>query len=153
MSQENLLNNIYLFKEMLPGELDLINEIAVVKTYSAGDDIFSQSDKATSLYVIGFGSVKIHIKSSEDGNIEVTNLGTGSHFGEMALLDSEERSATALEKTDIVTLEYSKLNELLDSEPQLAVRFYRALAKLLCGRLRVTTNDLSFAREKNISHF
>lgn len=155
MSQKNLLHNIYLFKEMEDSELEIINEISEVETFNAGDDIFSQGDKATSLYVISFGSVKIHIKSSEGDNIEVANLGTGSHFGEMALLDDENRSAsaTAMEKTDIVTINYDKLIEVLIKYPSIAVHFYQALAKFLCGRLRITTNDLSFAREKNISHF
>ena len=155
MSQKNLLQNIYLFKEMSSEELDKINEISEVKTYSPGDDIFGQNEAATSLYVISFGSVKIHIKSSEGDNIEVANLGTGSHFGEMALIDGEERSATAtaIEKTDIIAIDYEKVDQLLKEYPSVAVKFYKALSKFLCGRLRITTNDLSFAREKNISHF
>ncbi|MCB0390753.1 MAG: cyclic nucleotide-binding domain-containing protein [Bdellovibrionales bacterium] len=155
MSQKNLLQNIYLFKELANDELEKINEIAEVNTYSPGDDIFNQQDKATSMYVIGFGSVRIHLKGSEGDNIEVANLGTGSHFGEMAFLDGESRSATAtvLEKTDIVSIDYSKLQQLLQEYPNIAVKFYKALSKFLCGRLRITTNDLSFAREKNISHF
>ncbi|MCB9025684.1 MAG: cyclic nucleotide-binding domain-containing protein [Bdellovibrionaceae bacterium] len=155
MSQNNLLKNIYLFKQMTNDELELINEISEINTYTPGDDIFSQDDVATSLYVISFGSVKIHIKGTEGDNIEVANLGTGSHFGEMALIDGEKRSAsaTALEKTDIVSINYDKLKLLLKEYPTIAVKLYEALSKFLCGRLRITTNDLSFAREKNISHF
>ena len=155
MSQKNLLKDIYLFKAMSDQELEQINEIAELETYNPGDDIFSQADTATSLYVISYGSVRIHIKSSDGDNIEVASLGTGSHFGEMALLDDEKRSATAtaVEKTDIVTISYSKLSTLLNEQNVIAVKFYQALSKFLCGRLRITTNDLSFAREKNISHF
>ena len=73
----------------------------------------------------------------------------------MAFLDGESRSATAtaIEKTDIIRLEYGKLLEVLNTNPAIAVHFYRELAKFLCGRLRITTNDLSFAREQNFSHF
>ncbi len=155
MSQKNLLNNIYLFKEMDSRELSIINETAELETYGPGDEIFTQGDKATSLYVISYGSVRIHRRASEGDNIEVANLGTGSHFGEMSFLDDEFRSATitAIEKTDIVRIPYDKLNAALSDNPQTAVKFYKALSKFLCGRLRITTNDLSFAREKNISHF
>lgn len=155
MSQKNLLKNIYLFKEMRSEELDLINQICELQTYLPGEDIFSQGDTATSLYVISYGSVKIHIRSSDGDNIEIANLGTGSHFGEMAFLDGELRSAsaTATEKTDVVSVRYEKLMNFLGEYPGIAVKFYQALSKFLCGRLRITTNDLSFAREKNISHF
>lgn len=155
MSQNNLLKNIYLFKLLNNDELELISETSEINTYAPGEDIFSQEDVATSMYVINFGSVRIHIKGTEGDNIEVANLGTGSHFGEMAFLDGEKRSAsaTALEKTDIVSINYDKLNTLLKEYPSVAVKVYQALSKFLCGRLRITTNDLSFAREKNISHF
>ena len=155
MSNKNLLQNVYLFKGLTSEELGKISDISEVKTYNPGDDIFSQGDPAKALYVIKYGSVRISQKGSLGDNIEVANLGTGSHFGEMALLDGEKRSAaaTALEKSDIIVLEFEKVNGLLTQEFSIAVHFFRELAHFLCGRLRITTNDLSFAREKNISHF
>ena len=82
-------------------------------------------------------------------------LGTGSHFGEMAFIDGESRSAsaTALERTELIIVPYEKLKELANSEVHLSEKFHRELALFLCGRLRVTTSDLTFSREKNLSHF
>jgi CRP-like cAMP-binding protein len=73
----------------------------------------------------------------------------------MAFLDGEKRSATAvaIEKTTIVEVPYNSLKVLMDANPIIAVTFYRELAHFLAGRLRITTNDLGFAREKNLSHF
>ena len=155
MSQKNLLQNIYLFKGLSNDQMELINSISDLETYALGDDVFCEGDAATALYVIKYGSVRIHLKSPDGDNIEVAALGTGSHFGEMALLDGEKRSATAsaMEKTEIIRIEYSSLRNVLIENASIAVHFYRELAKFLCGRLRITTNDLSFAREKNISHF
>lgn len=154
MSQ-NLLKNVYLFKGLSPRDMEMISAAGETLTLNPGDDIFSQSDKATAMYVIRLGSVKIHQRSSSGDNIEVANLGSGSHFGEMAFVDGEPRSAsaTAREKTELVVLHYEKLRQVLDKNPSIAVNFYKELAHFLCGRLRVTTNDLSFAREKNLSHF
>ncbi len=135
--------------------MELVSEIARRETFAPNDDIFSQGDKATALYVIKFGSVRIHQKSSEGDNIEVASLGTGSHFGEMAFIDSEPRSAsaTAIEKSEIVVLDYERLAEVLKKDKDIALEFYKELGHFLCGRLRITTNDLSFIREKNLSHF
>ncbi len=136
-------------------ELTQIMAIAETQSHSPGDEIFSQGDKATALYVISYGSVRIHREGQEGNEIPVATLGTGGHFGEMAFIDEEKRSATvtAIEKTDVVKVSYVKLMGLLEANPQISIKFYRALAKFLCGRLRLTTTDLSFAREKNLRHF
>lgn len=152
---KNLLQNVYLFKNLSSEQMEVVSEAGRLETFNAGDDIFAQGDSAQALYVIKYGSIRIHQKSSSGDNIEVANLGTGSHFGEMALVDGEPRSAsaTAIEKSEIVVLDYEKLNSILDKHVSIAASFYKELAHFLCGRLRITTNDLSFAREKNLSHF
>ena len=155
MASQNLLQNIYLFKLLSGEELEVVSEAAEVETFNGTDDIFSQGDRATALYVIKYGSVRIHQRSSTGDTIEIATLGTGSHLGEMGFVDGEPRSAsaTALEKTDIIVFSYDKLRQVLDRHPTIAVKFYKELAHFLCGRLRITTNDLSFSREKNLSHF
>lgn len=155
MANKNLLQNIYLFKLMSGEELEVISEAAEVETFGGTDELFTQGDKALAMYVIKYGSVRIHQRSSTGDNIEVATLGTGSHFGEMGFVDGEPRSAsaTAIEKSDIIVFNYEKLRTVLERHPTIAVKFYKELAHFLCGRLRITTNDLSFAREKNLSHF
>ena len=150
----NLLQNVYLFKDLTPNELEAVNAVATVETYNPGDEIFSEGDKAVSLFVIKFGSVKIR-RSGKDDSVDVAQLGTGSHFGEMSFVDGENRSATvtAVERSEIVRIGFDDLRSLFDKQPAMAVKVYRALALFLCGRLRMTTMDLSFAREKNIRHF
>lgn len=154
VANSNLLQNIYLFKELTPKELELVSGIAKNETFNAGDEIFTEGNEARSLYVIKFGSVRIQ-HSGKSNSIDVASLGTGSHFGEMAFVDGEKRSATvvAVEKTDIVSLDFDDLRRILDANPAMAVKVYKALAHFLCGRLRITTTDLSFAREKNLRHF
>lgn len=154
-SEKNLLQNVYLFKGLNQQQLEDINKIAELCTYTPGEDIFAQDDVAKALYIIKYGSVRIHQKTKSGDNVEVAMLATGSHFGEIAFLDGEKRSATAtaVEKSDIVVLDYEKLGVILKGNAPMAVHFYRELAHFLCGRLRITTNDLSFAREKNVRHF
>jgi CRP/FNR family transcriptional regulator, cyclic AMP receptor protein len=150
-----LLKNVYLFKELTGAELEKVEQIVKVTSYLPGDEIFAQGDEAHSLYVIKFGSVRIQQKSSADVLIDVATLGTGSHFGEMAFVDGEKRSATvsAIEPSEIVSLDFADLQKVLDANPTIAVKLFKALSHFLCGRLRITTNDLSFAREKNLRHF
>jgi CRP/FNR family transcriptional regulator, cyclic AMP receptor protein len=150
----NLLQNVYVFKELTPKELEMISAIAKVESFNAGDEIFTQGDPAVSFFVIKFGSVKIRHSGKED-SVDVATLGTGSHFGEMAFVDGEKRSATviAIERTELVKLDYQDLRRVLEANPAVAVKVYKAFSHFLCGRLRITTTDLSFAREKNLRHF
>ncbi len=154
MSQD-LLKKIYLFEDFPSERLNHVVELTKIETYQKGDEIFAQKDLATSLYVIKFGTVRIYREMTNGDRIEVAMLGTGSHFGEMSFLDKEVRSATAeaVEKSEIIRIPYEKLLSLLNSEHELAAKFYRSLSRFLSGRLRQTTTDLTFAREINLRHF
>lgn len=152
---KDLLKNCYLFRDMNGDELSKIDGALSVEIFNRGDEVFSQGDPAKALYIIKMGSVRVMQKGSSGDLIEIAVLGTGSHFGEMAFLDNEQRSATVevLEKSEILRVDYEKLRNILSQNLNVAVKMYRALSLFLCGRLRVTTNDLSFAREMNLKHF
>ncbi|MBT4760517.1 MAG: cyclic nucleotide-binding domain-containing protein [Bdellovibrionaceae bacterium] len=155
ISFSHLLKNVYLFKNMTESQLDSIGDISISKSYEAGDDVFLQSDSASAIYIISHGSIRIHQKNTTDENIEIVILGVGSHFGEMAFLDKEVRSAsaTAMEPTDLVEISYEALLEVLKKDLAISTTFYKEISHFLVNRLRVTTLDLSYARERNLSHF
>lgn len=146
-----LLGNIYLFSQLDDDELGQVEAIAQDRRFNAGERIFSQGDDADAVYVIKFGSVQIrHSSKDDDSSMIVRTLGSGSHFGEMAFIENEKRSAgaSALESSELVVIEYNRLSRLLDEQPAIAVKFYRSMARYLSGRLRKTTTDLGFARER-----
>ena len=150
-----LLQNVYLFKGMDAKELAAVGEIGVPQTLHGGDTIFIKGEAATALYLIKFGSVKIQQTTKAGDNLVVSTLGTGSHFGEMGFIDGQPRSASAAaaEATEVVAIPYDKLRMFLSGNKDAAVKFYKEVSHFLCGRLRMTTTDLNFAREKNLSHF
>lgn len=154
MAQE-LLKNIYLFKGMNPSEMKKITEMATPDVFQTGDEIFSQGDKSLALFVVKFGSIKIAQRTKAGENVDITILSTGSHFGEMGFIDDEPRSASAIavEKTEVLRLDYKKLSAFLEAEPTTAIRFYKSVSHFLCCRLRTTTADLGFSREINLKHF
>ena len=154
MSQSPLAN-VYLFKTMSADELKMIGEIAKTQSFQKGDSVFLRGEPAMAMFLIQHGSVRIQQTSKSGDNVDVATLGTGSHFGEMPFVDNEVRSATAVaaEQSEMLVIPYDQLSFLLGKNTNVAVKFYRELAKFMCGRLRATTSDLGFAREKNLSHF
>jgi signal transduction histidine kinase len=61
---------------------------------TANDIVCKEGDTSCSMYVVLDGTIRIY-KVDPDGNeLEMIRLGTGSYFGELALLDGAARSAS-----------------------------------------------------------
>ncbi len=150
----SILSNVYLFKGLNSEELNQITQIAKLDTYGMGDLVFSQGERATAMYVIKHGSIRVKHSTASGEEVEVSVLGTGAHFGEMAFVGSSERTATAqvTERSEIIRIDFDKLKALLELNSKIAAVFYKALTHFLVARLSDTTKDLSFAREKIRSH-
>ena len=100
-------------------------------SFKAGSVIFREGDEARELFVIKSGEVRIQI-----GNRTITELGPDSIFGEMALIDNEPRSATAIALTDVemVAVSEKQFLFLVGQTPYFALKVMRVLAQ----RLRAT---------------
>ncbi|WP_426527196.1 Crp/Fnr family transcriptional regulator [Bradyrhizobium sp. McL0615] len=101
----------------------------------AGGVIFREGEKADELFVIKSGYVRIQV-----GNRTMADLTTDNIFGEMALIDSEPRSATAVAITDVelVPISENQFLFLVTQTPYFALKVMRILAQ----RLRVTSKSL-----------
>ena len=150
----SMLKPIYLFSEFSDSDLNKVMDICEVKNSMPGQEIFSVGQKAESLFVVTMGSIQISVNSGEGDELKIRNFGSGSHFGEMAFLDGEKRSATAtaIENSHFAEIRFDELHSLLEKEPSLAIKFYRSTAKFLAARLRATTSDLNQLREQRFHH-
>ena len=104
MSQSELLASIPLFACFEPDHLQTIARAAQSLSYQQADVIIREGERDRRLFVVLEGSVEV-IKSYGDKQQRVLGeLGAGSYFGEMALLNDEPRSATVVAKSDVVAL-------------------------------------------------
>ena len=113
-------------------------------------------EEATALYLIKDGSVRIATHVAERGahRCRDTCLGIALRRDGVARRCRSARPAPRRSKpTAIFRFDYDKIQSLLDASPPIASRFYRSLARFLSNRLRQTTTDMSFARERNLRHF
>ena len=81
----------------------------------------------------------------ERDKLPIAQLGPGSHFGEMALLNQKPRSATvtALDETALLCLERTSFHQLMAHEPGIATKFLWKFAQTLSLRL----DDAYLARD------
>jgi CRP/FNR family cyclic AMP-dependent transcriptional regulator len=115
------------------------------RTYRRNEVIFHQGDPGDALHIITRGSVKIVLPSAEGDEAIIATLRAGDFFGELALLDSEPRSATAtaVGVTETLILPRSVFRELLETHPDLRDALFAALTHLL-RRLTHHVEELHF---------
>jgi len=91
--------------------------------------LFNEGDIGDNMYVIYKGEVKIH-----KGSTTLAILKEKEVFGELSLLDSETRSASATANTDcfLFKIDQEPFYELVETRPEVA----RGFIKILCQRLR-----------------
>jgi CRP/FNR family transcriptional regulator, cyclic AMP receptor protein len=99
------------------------------ETYSQGAVIFQRGDAADRMYVVAEGEVEIVV-----GDTVVDVVGPEGIFGEMALVNKEQRSATARARTDcrVVEIPEKRFIYLVQETPYFALEVMRVMA----GRLR-----------------
>ncbi|MDA8123989.1 MAG: cyclic nucleotide-binding domain-containing protein [Deltaproteobacteria bacterium] len=107
-------------------------------------NVFTEGSVGSNMFILVAGRVDI-VKEDLEGNRKVvTTIPPGKAFGEMALFDGEQRSATvmAAEHSTMLVLTKENLQRLLDDQPRLAGKLLLKLGKIISQRLRATTGQL-----------
>lgn len=106
------------------------------QAFGTGDVIFRIGEAPRVAYLIQSGQVNI-VVPAEDKDKVVGTLVAGELFGEMALVDSQPRSATAVAQQPTTCIIISPIDFQRRLEKSDA--FVRAMVRLLTRRLRKTT--------------
>jgi CRP-like cAMP-binding protein len=98
------------------------------RDFKAGDVIFRQGDPAQELFIVQSGEVEIRL-----GNRVLETLPQYSIFGEMALIDTAPRSATAIAVSDakLVPVSEKQFLFLISNTPHFALNVMRVMARRL----------------------
>jgi CRP/FNR family transcriptional regulator, cyclic AMP receptor protein len=110
-------------------QIEIFKNDPHAETYPAGHHIFETGDAAQTMYVVVDGDVEIRLG---DRVLEVVQ--PGGIFGEMALVDGQARSASAIARTGctVVPVTRSRFTYLVQNTPFFALEVMQVMA----GRLR-----------------
>jgi CRP/FNR family transcriptional regulator, cyclic AMP receptor protein len=102
------------------------------RTLAAGDTLFKVGEPGEALYVVRSGEVELFIKDTAGQRIALAIAGPGEMFGELALLDSGPRTATAIALSDVELLELDRDDLLLlfQRSPAAALRLLAAMGRM-----------------------
>ena len=96
-----------LFRSMSRSALSRLLDDALQPIYNPNDVIVKQGEADQSVYLVIFGRVRVMKASTEIASeVQIAELGPGEVFGELAILESQPRSATvlAVERTSCLTV-------------------------------------------------
>jgi CRP-like cAMP-binding protein len=123
-----VLGEVPLFAGLSRRHLNKVAGVGRLREFHHGSAIVRTGEPGDAMYVVVDGDVSVR----RPGMPEVA-LGTGSFFGEMALLDSGPRTASVVAKGPVVCvmIEQSRFLKLLKSEPVIAVELLKEIASRL----------------------
>ena len=127
------LENVALFAGL---DADALLELAAVvkrRAFRPGEVIFHRDDSGQVLYVIREGKVKIYITSQDGQEVALAVFGAGDYFGELALLDGQPRSASAvaIESVETFALQRADFINAVMHHPRIAIGVMNVLSRRL----------------------
>lgn len=128
----SFLANIKMF-ELLDEDdrVALANVVDELKV-PAGHTLFQAGDPGDSLFIVREGQIELFIKDTAGQKIVLHTAEAGDMFGELAMLDSGARTATALALTEseVLVLDRDDLVMLFQRKPEAALHMLAALTGL-----------------------
>ena len=128
----NFLAAIRMFEHLNEDDrLALANVIDELKV-PEGHTLFQAGDPGDSLFIMQSGQIELFIKDTAGQKIVLTTAQSGDMFGELAMLDTGPRTATALalEESEVLVLDRSDLVLLFRRKPEAALHMLAALSGL-----------------------
>ena len=130
--------------------LSRLLRLSKIREYEKGEKIIQEGDNDPWLYFLLDGSVRI-----EKGSIEIGSFTErGEIFGEMRVIDSRSRSATAVALSRVVCLAVNTSatdrmegQDGRDEQLDFLLLLYRIFAEFLSIRLRLTSDELIKAQK------
>ncbi len=139
-----------------------------VRMFDKGAVIFRENEEGSEMFIIIQGKVEIRKATGPSSSKILTTLQKGDMFGEMAIIEKQPRSATAVAvlPTAVLVLNEKLYDSMLGSNPD----FARKMNRILSERIRradaiiqniLTTNRqnqlwsglMQYARERGVSTF
>lgn len=124
-----LLRGIAVFELLHEDDRDALAKVVDYLKLPVGETLFRAGEPGDSLFIVRSGSVELYIKDTAGQKILLTISEEGDLFGELSLLDSGPRTATAVALTDaeLLVLDREDLLLLFQKRPDAALHMLAAM--------------------------
>jgi CRP-like cAMP-binding protein len=131
------LQNTPLFQSLKPLEMKFVDGLMHERRYLPDEIVFDEGEEGQALYLIMSGRVQIS-RTADTGRQVFNELGAGSFFGDLALLDNSPRSAQvrALDACELAVFFRDDFLALMETDAVIGYKISLALARHIGQRLR-----------------
>jgi CRP-like cAMP-binding protein len=142
-TRKEILAGHFLLQHLHPDELSKLADRTSLKRYRVGTVIFQKGDDGGSMIAVVRGRVKICSHSPDGKELVLNFIDAGGLFGEIAVLDGQPRSASAvaMEDTELLFLDRRNVIPVITAHPEIVTH----MIEVLCQRLRSTSEALEDA--------
>jgi CRP-like cAMP-binding protein len=139
----NVFPSLFLFQEILPKHLSLLQPLFIPCEFIADSVLFEQGDLAENLFAVVSGEVVVNFKPDDGPIIEVARVQPGSIVGWSAALGSRRYTSSAVctTYTQLLRVRGDDLRRLCLQHPDTGSIFLDRLATVIAERLH-STHDL-----------
>ncbi|WP_315761369.1 MULTISPECIES: Crp/Fnr family transcriptional regulator [unclassified Bradyrhizobium] len=123
-----------MFADLGNDELQRLSTLCHTQHIAAGEVLFQKGDPGDALFGVRRGQIRIETGATDGTRLTLNFMGPGDLFGEVAVLDGQERTAdaTASQATELFVLRREEFLDFLEREPKVAIK----IIQLLCQRIR-----------------
>ncbi|MFC1746706.1 Crp/Fnr family transcriptional regulator [Candidatus Neomarinimicrobiota bacterium] len=142
------MSQVPVFQGLSERALREIEHIVHHREFHEGEVIFNEGDPGLGMYIILNGKVQILNNQDPENPIIYSELGEGDFFGDLALVDDADRSASAISAADthLIAFFRPELKDILERFPKMGNKILLNLAQVTAQRLR-KTNELLMAAQ------
>ncbi len=139
----NLAQRIALFKGVAPEDVHKIFAKGMTQVTEKDNVIFYEGTSGNQMFVVLSGTVDLY-----SGKKKIATLRSGEMFGEMALINNEPRSATAVaaERSQLFVLSETAFQKLMTK--RISIRILLNIVGVMSGRIREANKRLAAAGGK-----
>ncbi|MGY3449330.1 Crp/Fnr family transcriptional regulator [Bradyrhizobium sp. USDA 4353] len=126
------------FGGLSDASLDRLVAMLAERRFEAGASVVAEGEPGRSMFVVHSGTLEVSERLPTGGVIHMSTLEPGDFFGEMTLLEMQNRSATVVAQTPTVLYELTarELYAFYKSDIQAYVLVMQNINRELCRRLR-----------------
>lgn len=134
------IQNLFLFKYLNYQEMVSVLKVVYERHFAPGEVICREGDRGDAMFIVFGGAVDV-----SRGAVHLTTVGPGGHFGEVAFMDGQPRSATAIarEPTTVLVIDRNDFHALTRTDPAVACKLLWCFVLNLSDRVRDLTDSLA----------
>ena len=126
------------FGGLSDASLDLLVSMLVERRFDAGATVFAEGEPGRSMFIVHSGQLVVSKRADGGRVLRMSGLAPGDFFGEMTLIEMQNRSATVIAESPTVLYELTaqKLYTCYKADIHAYVIVMQNINRELCRRLR-----------------